>query len=79
MYSIKSKAVSTAPKEFENLQDDLIQEINQFYIEVTGNSMNESALQELYSMHIDDLRAKLNGLKMSEAYDYLPSEETPFY
>jgi len=50
---------------------DLITEINQFWVEVTGSGLPESEVSKLESMHPEDLLHKLNGLKMSDASQYL--------
>jgi hypothetical protein len=69
MYTTKSIAVDATAIDRIN---DLVNEINQFWIEVTGEGLPQEQIDELQSMHPDDLMTKLQGLKMSEADNFVP-------
>lgn len=67
MHNAKSTAVDATAR-----ISDLISEIDQFWIEVTGEGLPEDQIEELMEMHPDDLLAKLQGLKMTDAPNYVP-------
>lgn len=69
MYTTKSIVVDATTIDRIN---DLVNEINQFWIEVTGEGLPQEQIDELQSMHPDDLMTKLQGLKMEEASNFVP-------
>ena len=59
--------------------EDLVGEINQFWIEVTGVSLPDSELSKLESMTDDELLRKLQGLKMEDAPNFVPQDSRLVY
>jgi hypothetical protein len=67
MYNTKSTAVDATAR-----IEDLVSEINQFWVEVTGQGLPTEELEALKEIHPDDLMAKLQGLKMEESDNFVP-------
>lgn len=64
--------VTKTPQEIKSLQlrtHDLVFEINQFYVEVTGEGLTYKELARLKAMDLDVLMAKLESLKMGNIYN----------
>ena len=74
MYNVKSTAVEATASDqgVINRITDLVGEINQFWIEVTGTGLPADRITELENMHPDDLLSKLQNLKMQESNEYAP-------
>lgn len=64
--------VTKTPQEIKSLElrsNDLVFEINQFYVEVTGDGLTYKELARLKAMDLDVLMAKLESLKMGNIYE----------
>lgn len=83
MYTLESTAVEATAQIDQgviNHIDDLINEINQFWIEVTGTGLPTEEIETLENMHPQDLLSKLRGLKMEEVREYCdPFDVQPEY
>lgn len=54
----------TAITSVEMRQHDLIEELNAFYIEVTGDGLSAEYIAELRATHIDDLMTLISSKKL---------------
>ncbi len=75
MYSTQSTAVEATASIDQGVMNqikDLVNEINNFWVDVTGSGLPTEEIETLESMHPDDLLSKLQGLKMEESKEYAP-------